>query len=236
MPESKYIDYLKENPEFEYKGVKQQWVLMSFVSPEGIKNCKVRGLKIHGVLDDYEVAKKKAEDMRLNDPDFHIFIGPVGKWLPWDPDPNDNKTVEDQVFQERELNDLMKGYKDNLEKAKRMEQQRKEDMLKQARDEEFSKKDKQKARMRQKLEAKRNQNRATENSVTTDTPNIEDFKKKEDELNKLEEQAKEQKTKLAEFQEYVSEKERTVESIDDKLNKIQALYNKLQKKQALQTN
>ena len=35
------IDFLKEDPALP----NQKYVLLSFLSPEGIKNCKVRGLK-----------------------------------------------------------------------------------------------------------------------------------------------------------------------------------------------
>ena len=95
---------------------------MSFLSPEGIRNCKVRGLKIRGVYATREEADERAKKLQTVDPDFHVFVGDIGKWLPWDPDPN---SISDQVYKEDELNKLMKNYKDNREKAKTMEEQRK---------------------------------------------------------------------------------------------------------------
>ena len=222
MTEPKYIDYLKENTEFEYRGVKQNWVLMSFVSPEGIKNCKIRGLKIHGIVDDYEVAKKKAEEFRLSDPDFHVFVGPVGKWLPWDPDPN---SAEDQVYQEKELNELVKGYKENLEKAKLMEKQRKEDMLNNVKNEEKSKKDQRIDRMRKKLEEKKN------NKMKEMTKKDVEIENKLKEVEKEEEEVKKEKENLEKLEKELKTKEDKVESIDEKLNKLQSVYNKLQQKQ-----
>jgi len=111
MP-TKYIDYLKEDTPIP----RQNWVCVSFLSPEGIKNCSIRGLKIRGVYETKEQANKRADELKAEDEDFHVFVGEVGKWLAWDPDPN---SVEDQQYQEKELNDLMKAYRDNLEKTKK---------------------------------------------------------------------------------------------------------------------
>src|SRR3989304_5647810 len=107
---TKYIDYLTEDTPIPG----QLWVCVSFLSPEGIKNCSVRGLKVRGVYGTHQEADNRAKELQKLDPDFNVFVGEVGKWLAWDPDPND---VQDSVYQEKELNDLMKGYKDNLEKG-----------------------------------------------------------------------------------------------------------------------
>jgi hypothetical protein len=119
---TKYIDYLSEDPPIPG----QLWTCISFLSPEGIKNCSLRGLKIRGVFGTKPEADKYAEELQKIDSDFHVFVGEMGKWLPWDPDPND---IKDNIYQEKELNDLMKGYKDNLDKAKKMQQDRKESMI-----------------------------------------------------------------------------------------------------------
>ena len=39
-----------------------------------------------------------------------MFVGEVGKWLPWDPNPN---AVAEQEYAEDQLNTLMKKYKEN---------------------------------------------------------------------------------------------------------------------------
>src|SRR5438309_1363640 len=146
---TKYIDYLTEDQPLELK-----WVCISFLSPEGIKNCSIRGLKIRGAFATKEDADKRAKDLQAIDPDFHIFVGEMGKWLSWDPDPND---VGDQIYREKELQDLMKGYKANLEKAKKMQEERKHDMLRQSALQEQTREEKTKARLRKKLEAKKQQ-------------------------------------------------------------------------------
>ena len=78
---SEKIDYLTEDKPI----VNQKFVCLSFLSPEGISNCKIRGLKIRGVYDTYEDATKEAKELRDMDKHFHVFVGEVGKWLPWDP-------------------------------------------------------------------------------------------------------------------------------------------------------
>ena len=39
-----------------------------------------------------------------------MYVGQVGFWLPWDPDPMD---VADQEYADGQLNELMKKYKEN---------------------------------------------------------------------------------------------------------------------------
>lgn len=142
---TKYIDYLTEDPPIPG----QLWVCVSFLSPEGIKNCSLRGLKIRGVFGTRPEADKYAEELQKIDPDFHVFVGEMGKWLPWDPDPND---IKDNIYQEKELNDLMKGYKDNLDKAKKMQQDRKESMIREGAKQEQSNLKKSKTEKAEKIE------------------------------------------------------------------------------------
>mgnify|MGYP007000253141 len=44
------------------------------------------------------------------DRSFHIFVGQVGYWLPWDPQAD---SVEEEEYLEEELNTLMKEYRKN---------------------------------------------------------------------------------------------------------------------------
>ncbi len=205
---TKYIDYLKEDKPIPG----QLWVCMSFLSPEGIKNCSVRGLKIRGVFGTRQEADERANELQKIDSDFHVFVGEVGKWLPWDPDPND---VADQVYQEKELNDLMKGYKENLEKSKKMQQDRKEDMIRQAAKEEQSREGKTRDRLRKNLEANKNKKK------------LDQLAKKS--LEKEEEDIQETKQKLQEQDKELTSSVNNLESIDEKLAKIQDLYKKMKK-------
>ena len=99
---TKYIDYLKEDTPI----AGQNFVCLSFVAPEvkKIKNCSLRGIKIRGVFNKKEDAEKHAESLRKEDPDFDIFVGEVGKWLPWDPNPE--QVEEDRINREKTLERL----------------------------------------------------------------------------------------------------------------------------------
>lgn len=70
----------------------------------------VRGLKVRGVYDTKKEADIRAQVLQRMDRHFHVFVGQVGYWLPWDPNAND---IEDQVYMEKELNELMKHYREN---------------------------------------------------------------------------------------------------------------------------
>jgi hypothetical protein len=129
---TKYIDYLTEDEAIPG----QKYVCLSFVSPEGIKNCTMRGLKIRGVFNELDKANKHAEKLRKGDPDFDVFVGEVGKWLPWDPAP---ENVEEENYQEKELNSLVKAYKEQMDKSKEAFDVRKEELMKKIEDEEEAK-------------------------------------------------------------------------------------------------
>jgi hypothetical protein len=116
---TKKIDFLDEDPVI--KG--QEWICVSFLSPEGVKNCKIRGFKFRGAFETQEEANKHAKEIQKNlDPDFHVFVGEGFKWLPWDQDP---ETVNNQEYHEEALNELSKAYKENLMLKKQHENERK---------------------------------------------------------------------------------------------------------------
>ena len=75
----------------------------------------VRGLKIRGVFPTQEEAEMKCKKLRDMDPNHDILVGPVGLWLPWDPDAYKTGRIE---FMEDELNQLHHEKMKNEEKAK----------------------------------------------------------------------------------------------------------------------
>lgn len=75
----------------------------------------VRGLKIRGVYSTQDEAELRCKKLRESDPNHDIFVGPVGMWIPWDPDAYKTGKVE---FMEEELNQLHKEKMKNEEKAK----------------------------------------------------------------------------------------------------------------------
>lgn len=84
----------------------------------------VRGLKVRGVYSSQQEAIARSKKLQRADPIHNIFVGEIGKWLPWDPSPND---VAEQEYAEEQLNTLMKKYKENEEAREEFYQkQRKE--------------------------------------------------------------------------------------------------------------
>lgn len=75
----------------------------------------VRGLKVRGVFNSQEEAELRCKKLRETDPNHDIYVGPVGIWIPWDPDAYKTGRVE---FMEEELNQLHSEKQKNEIKAK----------------------------------------------------------------------------------------------------------------------
>jgi hypothetical protein len=74
-----------------------------------------RGLKIRGVYPTVEEAELRCKMLRELDPNHDVFVGPVGLWMPWDPEAYKTGRVE---YLEEELNQLMSEKKKNENNAK----------------------------------------------------------------------------------------------------------------------
>lgn len=232
----KKIDHLPEDKPI----IGQRFVCLSFVSPEGIRNCTTRGLKVRGVYATYEEAQERCQELQTIDSDFDIFIGEVGKWLPWDPDPN---SAKDQKYQEKELQNLVDGYKKNLDKATKLQEERKKDMIERAAKEEQSREGKTRARLRKKLAEKKakeaKESALLDNIMSAATPtkktggkkkkNLSD---KEAELESKNELAQDEHNRLQKNENTIADQQTKLSTIDDQLNRIQSLYSKLKNKNA----
>ena len=89
----------------------------------------VRGLKVRGVFSSQEEAEMRCKKVRESDPNHDIFVGPVGMWIPWDPDAYKTGRVE---FMEEELNQLHSEKMKNEAKAKQEFENRVKDSKKKA--------------------------------------------------------------------------------------------------------
>ena len=45
----------------------------------------VRGVKVRGVYQSRQEAELRASKLHKSDQNFHVYVGQVGYWLPWDP-------------------------------------------------------------------------------------------------------------------------------------------------------
>jgi hypothetical protein len=108
----------KSGIEDDYKNFldKQEDKLNESFNREHAFQTSVRGLKIRGVYSTQDEAEERCKKMREHDPNHDIYVGPVGVWVPWDPDAYKTGRVE---HLEEELNALHKEKLKNEEMAKK---------------------------------------------------------------------------------------------------------------------
>ncbi len=117
------VDYLYEDPVIG----SQKYVCISVLTPKNFKEpTTMSTLKVRGCYETVEEAKKRADFLRNIDPHINVYVGEVGKWLPFDDDP---EKAKDHEYQNKRLNDMMKGYLENQQKAKEFHEIRKNDMV-----------------------------------------------------------------------------------------------------------
>jgi hypothetical protein len=80
-----------------------------------------RGLKIRGSYPTQEEAEMRCKMLREIDPNHDVYVGPVGMWMPWDPEAYKTGRVE---YMEEELNQLMSEKTKNESNAKAAFEQR----------------------------------------------------------------------------------------------------------------
>jgi hypothetical protein len=209
------IDHLTEDEPIPGQG----FVCISFLSPEGIKNTTLRGVKVRGVFPTYEAATKHAAKLQKIDPLFNIFVGEVGKWLPWDPSPS---TIEDNQYREKELQELMVKHKEEMEKGKVAESERKTKMLADsvATASKNNKKMTKREQLKQTIEDRKN-DKTIKESLSTAKPTSKPgatLETKKEQINNTEKEIASSTTNL--------------ENVSNNIKEIEKLYNQLKQKKA----
>jgi len=74
-----------------------------------------RGMKVRGVFPTQQEAEVRCRMLREVDPHHDVYVGPVGVWMPWEPEAYKTGRVE---YLEEELNQLMHEKEANERKAK----------------------------------------------------------------------------------------------------------------------
>lgn len=131
------INNIRENHKYicDTKEMNEQYKFFKSVNSSDIESdyhrdnnfqTTIRGLKVRGVFDTIEEAKKRSEFIKKLDNKFDIFIGQVGCWCPWAPNPND---LENQEYAETQLNTLMKQYKANMDEKDALFEERKKNEI-----------------------------------------------------------------------------------------------------------
>lgn len=108
-------DHLTEDTAFLPKN--QKYVCISFLTPTKEEQVTLSGIKIRGVFATYEDACNHAKKIQSYDEYHNVFVGEMGKWLAFDPNP-ESEYVKDAEYANQKLNSIMKNYKENQEKSK----------------------------------------------------------------------------------------------------------------------
>lgn len=136
-------------------------------------HTSMRGLKVRGVYDTYKEASIRCQVLRRKDPTFNVFVGQVGYWLPWDPE---CEAVPEQEYQENQLNELVKKYKENLDNRDSLYDQLKNERIEKAKKEVAARKEALKAQ---------NEMNVPDNNTDIDSKNIETLRNIVDESDKM---------------------------------------------------
>lgn len=104
----------------------QNYALVSFVSPESAQKFSKIAMKIRGVFGTLEEARQHCDRVMKTDPKFDVFVVQMYNWVVVPPD---REMIEDEVYQEEFLNNMMKEYKENRVLAQQHFQERKHEMM-----------------------------------------------------------------------------------------------------------
>ena len=120
------IDFLTEDP---IKIPEQNFALISIVSPSTSQQCMTTALKIRGVFSNEKDANKHLEKLMKLDNNFDVFLVEMNKWLQIPPEIDH---IQDQVYQDKRLNQLIQGYHEEQLKSKEFFESRKQEEIEQA--------------------------------------------------------------------------------------------------------
>jgi hypothetical protein len=197
-------ELLEEFENFKFNNEKE--VYDAFDEENGFKTS-VRSVKVRGVYDTLKEAQIRAKVLQRKDPNFNVFVGQVGYWLPWDPSAED---VTNQEYQENELNDLMHKYKENINSRDELYEKEKQDKQQKAIEENRKRREANDLLRKQEAEAAK---LATADTVE-DTDGIEESK--EHEISGLPTDTAEETTeKLKEFRKILDEKDKVLQDMTD---------------------
>jgi len=107
MNKNDTLNYLKKYEDFKF-GNKD--TLDKLFSEKSDFVTSVRGLKVRGAYDTLKEAQVRAKVLQRRDPNFHVYVGQMGFWLPWEPEPH---KIQNEEYLESQLNELVKNYKQN---------------------------------------------------------------------------------------------------------------------------
>ena len=117
----KYLKTVSKKYDLDQNKVEEEFKDFMYVNSDKLEKefyqdndfrTTVRGIKVRGVYDTIQEAKHRSSRLQKKDPNFNVYVGQVGFWLPWDPE---SHKIEDEQYAEEQLNQLMSEYKKNKE-------------------------------------------------------------------------------------------------------------------------
>ena len=220
-------DYLYEDPVIS----SQKFVCISILTPKNFKEeTTMSTLKVRGSYETYEEAKKRGDFLRNIDPNINVYVGEVGKWLPFEDNPENAK---EQEYQNERLNKMMKGYLENQEKAKEFHEQRKNEMILRALKENEGKEKRRKERDERRangevVDDEAEERALAENQDTSATTNV--GMNSESNMNVIQDVKVDKKSELMNREKDITEKEKEIKTEKADLQKTQEEYNRYQSK------
>jgi hypothetical protein len=85
----------------------QRFACLSFAVDKKEDKKSVVGVRIAGVFDKLEEAQEFSKIVAQQDPFYHVFIGELGKFLPFDPAPSSKEAGENN-YANKDLDDIIK--------------------------------------------------------------------------------------------------------------------------------
>jgi hypothetical protein len=193
------------------------------------KDITMYTFKVRGAYETVDEAQKRIQYLNSIDNNVNIYLAEVGKWCPFEDDP---EKAKDSVYKDEELNRLMKGYKENQEKANEHFQQRKAEMVAKALVDTKEKKEK--------LKAEDDERKKLLKKVIVDTPAADSqgdsssvntsSVKVEESLQEKEKQLKENEKKVLEGKKEIEQKKGEIHTKEDKIRKLNDEMNAAKKK------
>ena len=138
---SKFLQSICKSQDMEFDKVMGQYKDFTYKHEDSLQKefdernefkTSVRGIKVRGVYQSKQEAEMRAGKLHKSDSNFHVFVGQVGYWLPWNPCAD---KIEDETFADTQLNELMTKYKENNVNKDIFYEEQKRDKIKAAQEE-----------------------------------------------------------------------------------------------------
>jgi len=138
---SKFLQSVCKSKDMEFDKVMSQYTDFTYKHVDSLQKdydernnfkTNVRGIKIRGVFQSKQEADARASRLHKTDSNFHVFVGQVGYWLPFNPCADN---IEDEHFGDDQLNNLMQKYKENNVNKDIFYEEQKRDKIKSAQEE-----------------------------------------------------------------------------------------------------